>query len=72
MTALPDDHRILGFAMIGLEVGEVMAAMQMAMLANLPYPRVGDAEIAHLTMAEGPGSIFSSMPPRRAHELGDC
>jgi pyruvate/2-oxoglutarate dehydrogenase complex dihydrolipoamide dehydrogenase (E3) component len=64
-----DDDRILGFTMIGSEAGEVMAAVQMAMLANLPYPRVAAAVIAHLTMAEGLGLLFSSVPPQGAHEL---
>src|SRR6201998_1101307 len=32
-----DDDRILGFAMIGAEAGEVVAAVQMAMLGKLPY-----------------------------------
>jgi pyruvate/2-oxoglutarate dehydrogenase complex dihydrolipoamide dehydrogenase (E3) component len=57
-----DDDRILGFTMIGAEAGEVMAAMQLAMLANLPYPRVRDAVIAHLTIAEGLGSLFANVP----------
>ena len=30
------DDRILGFTMIGSEAGEVMAAVQTAMLAGLP------------------------------------
>ena len=34
------DDRILGFTMIGAEAGEVMAAVQTAMLAELPYPRL--------------------------------
>lgn len=58
------DERILGFAMIGAEAGEVMAAVQMAMLADLPYPRVRDAILAHPTMAEGLGPLFSNVPPR--------
>ena len=37
------DDRILGFTMIGAEAGEVMAAVQTAMLADLPYPRLRDA-----------------------------
>jgi pyruvate/2-oxoglutarate dehydrogenase complex dihydrolipoamide dehydrogenase (E3) component len=57
------DDRILGFTMLGAEAGEVMAAVQTAMLANLPYPRVRDAVIAHLTMAEGLGFLFSDVPP---------
>ena len=57
------DDRILGFTMIGSEAGEVMAAVQTAMLAKLPYPRLRDAVIAHLTMAEGLGPLFSNVPP---------
>lgn len=58
------DDRILGFTMVGAEAGEVMAAVQMAMLADLPYPRLRDAVLAHPTMAEGLGSLFSNVPPR--------
>jgi pyruvate/2-oxoglutarate dehydrogenase complex dihydrolipoamide dehydrogenase (E3) component len=58
------DDRILGFTMIGSEAGEVMAAVQTAMLANLPYPKLRDAVIAHLTVAEGLGPLFSNVPPR--------
>jgi pyruvate/2-oxoglutarate dehydrogenase complex dihydrolipoamide dehydrogenase (E3) component len=57
------DDRILGFTMIGSEAGEVMAVVQTAMLAKLPYPRLRDAVIAHLTMAEGLGPLFSNIPP---------
>jgi pyruvate/2-oxoglutarate dehydrogenase complex dihydrolipoamide dehydrogenase (E3) component len=57
------DDRILGFAMIGSEAGEVMAAVQTAMLANLPYPALRDAVLAHPTMAEGLGQLFSNVPP---------
>jgi len=60
------DDRIVGFTMIGSEAGEVMAAVQTAMLANLPYPRLRDAVIAHLTMAEGLGPLLSNIPPRSA------
>ncbi len=56
------DDRILGFTMIGSEAGEVMAAMQTAMLANLPYPTLRDAVIAHLTVAEGLGPLLSNAP----------
>ena len=54
------DDRILGFTMIGPEAGEVIAAVQTAMLANLPYPRLRDAVLAHPTMVEGLGSLFSA------------
>ena len=59
-----DDDRILGFTMLGSEAGEVMAAVQMAMLAGTPYPIVRDAVIAHLTFAEGLGPLLSNVAPR--------
>ena len=57
------DERILGFTMIGSEAGEVMAAVQTAMLAELPYGRLRDAVLAHPTMAEGLGALFSNVAP---------
>jgi pyruvate/2-oxoglutarate dehydrogenase complex dihydrolipoamide dehydrogenase (E3) component len=60
------DDRILGFTMIGAEAGEVMAAVQTAMLADLSYPRLRDAVLAHPTMAEGLGSLFANVPPQSA------
>jgi pyruvate/2-oxoglutarate dehydrogenase complex dihydrolipoamide dehydrogenase (E3) component len=58
------DDRILGFTMLGAEAGEVMAVVQTAMLGEVPYPRLRDAVIAHLTVAEGLGLLFSNLPPR--------
>jgi pyruvate/2-oxoglutarate dehydrogenase complex dihydrolipoamide dehydrogenase (E3) component len=59
-----NDDRILGFTMIGAEAGEVMAAIQTAMLAELPYPKLRDAVITHLTIAEGIGPLFANVPPK--------
>jgi pyruvate/2-oxoglutarate dehydrogenase complex dihydrolipoamide dehydrogenase (E3) component len=61
-----NDDRILGFTMIGAAAGEVMAAVQTAMLAGLPYQRLRDSVLAHPTMAEGLGFLFSNVPPRSA------
>jgi pyruvate/2-oxoglutarate dehydrogenase complex dihydrolipoamide dehydrogenase (E3) component len=58
------DDLILGFAMIGAEAGEVMAAVQTAILAGLPYTGLRDAILTHPTMAEGLGALFSNIPPR--------
>ena len=60
----PDDDRILGFTMFGAQAGEVMAAVQTAMIADLPYTRLRDAVLAHPTMAEGLGGLFSNVPQR--------
>ena len=57
-----NDDRILGFTMVGAEAGEVMAVVQMAMLAGLPYQKLRDAVLAHPTMAEGLGMLFSRVP----------
>ena len=61
-----NDDRILGFAMIGAEAGEVMAVVQTAMMAELPYTKLRDAVFSHLTMAEGLGPLFQNIPPRSA------
>jgi len=60
------DDRILGFTMIGAEAGEVMATVQTAMSADVPYSTLRDAVLAHPTMAEGLGPLFSTVPPRAA------
>lgn len=56
------DDRILGFTMIGSEAGEVMAAVQTAMLAGMPYSALRDAILAHPTMAEGLGFLLANAP----------
>jgi pyruvate/2-oxoglutarate dehydrogenase complex dihydrolipoamide dehydrogenase (E3) component len=58
------DDRILGFTMLGADAGEVVLALQTAMLAGLPYPKLRDAVIAHMTTAEGLGQLFGNVPPR--------
>ena len=65
MKALLDTRtdRILGFTMFGPEAGEVMAVVQTAMLAGLPYTGLRDAILAHPTMAEGLGPLFATVPP---------
>jgi pyruvate/2-oxoglutarate dehydrogenase complex dihydrolipoamide dehydrogenase (E3) component len=59
-----DDDRILGFAMIGSQADEVVAVVQVAILADLPYPKLRDAVITHPTIAEGLGLLLSSVPAR--------
>jgi pyruvate/2-oxoglutarate dehydrogenase complex dihydrolipoamide dehydrogenase (E3) component len=63
------DDRIVGFTMIGAEAGEVLAAAQTAMLADLPYTRLRDAVLAHPTMAEGLGPLLSNVPARSAQKV---
>jgi pyruvate/2-oxoglutarate dehydrogenase complex dihydrolipoamide dehydrogenase (E3) component len=65
MKALVDagTDRILGFTMFGSEGGEVMAVVQSAMLAGMPYTGLRDAILAHPTLAEGLRNLFSEVPP---------
>ena len=46
------------------EAGEVMATVQTAMLAGLPYTALRDAILAHPTMTEGLTDLFSRLPAR--------
>jgi len=63
MKALVDtDDQILGFTMIGSEAGEVMAVVQTAMMAGLPYTALREAILAHPTMAEGLNMLFGNVP----------
>jgi pyruvate/2-oxoglutarate dehydrogenase complex dihydrolipoamide dehydrogenase (E3) component len=57
----PADGRILGFAMVGAEAGEVMTVVQMAMQAGFPYTVLRDSVLSHPTMAEGLNGLFSSV-----------
>jgi pyruvate/2-oxoglutarate dehydrogenase complex dihydrolipoamide dehydrogenase (E3) component len=68
MKALLDARtdRIVGFTMFGPEAGEVMAVVQTAMLADMPYTGLRDAIHAHPTMAEGLNALFAEVQPASA------
>jgi len=65
MKALIDtaSDRILGFTVFGTGGGEIMGAVQIAMIAGLPYTTVRDAVITHPTLLEGLIALFSKVPP---------
>ena len=56
-----DGDRILGFTAFGAEAGEVMAVVQVAMAAGMPYTALRDAVLAHPTVAEGLTALFSAV-----------
>lgn len=64
MKALIDarSSRILGFTMVGSGAGEVIAAVQTAMLAGLAYTGLRDAILTHPTTAEGLGVLLAGAP----------
>ncbi len=59
-----ESDRILGFTAFGVEAGEVMAVVQIAMAANLAYTALRDTVLTHPTIAEGLVSLFSAVPAR--------
>jgi pyruvate/2-oxoglutarate dehydrogenase complex dihydrolipoamide dehydrogenase (E3) component len=55
-----DSDRILGFSAFGVGAGETLAAVQIAMIAGLPYTALRDAVLTHPTLVEGLMALFSS------------
>jgi pyruvate/2-oxoglutarate dehydrogenase complex dihydrolipoamide dehydrogenase (E3) component len=67
MKVIIDAHsdRIFGFTALGPEAGELMANVQVAMLAGIPYSLLQDAVFTHPTMSEGLGLLFGRVPKQR-------
>lgn len=59
-----DSDEILGFTAVGPHAGEILAVVQTAMMAKLPYTALRDAVFTHPTMAEGLGPLFGGVPAR--------
>jgi pyruvate/2-oxoglutarate dehydrogenase complex dihydrolipoamide dehydrogenase (E3) component len=54
-----DSEQILGCAILGLEGGEIMSALEIAMMGHLPYTALRDAVFAHPTLMESLNNLFS-------------
>jgi pyruvate/2-oxoglutarate dehydrogenase complex dihydrolipoamide dehydrogenase (E3) component len=52
---------ILGAAILGIEGGELMAVLQMAMMGNVPYTDIRDAVFSHPTLAESLNNLFMNL-----------
>lgn len=57
-----DNDHILGFTAFGIGAAEIMSAVQIAMIAQLPYTELRDAILTHPTLVEGLIPLFSSAP----------
>jgi pyruvate/2-oxoglutarate dehydrogenase complex dihydrolipoamide dehydrogenase (E3) component len=64
-----DSDRILGFTAFGVGAGEIMSAVQVAMIAGVPYTALRDAVLTHPTLVEGLIALFSSVPS--THDVVD-
>ena len=54
-------NQVLGAAVLGIEGGEVMAAIEIAMMGKLPYTALRDGVFAHPTLAESLNNLFTAM-----------
>jgi pyruvate/2-oxoglutarate dehydrogenase complex dihydrolipoamide dehydrogenase (E3) component len=63
MKALVDAHsgRILGAAILGIEGGELMSMIHLAMLGDVPFTVLRDAPFAHPTLAESFNNLFATV-----------
>lgn len=57
-----DGDRILGFTAFAVGAGEIMASVQIAMIAGMPFTALRDAILTHPTLVEGLIPLFSSVP----------
>jgi pyruvate/2-oxoglutarate dehydrogenase complex dihydrolipoamide dehydrogenase (E3) component len=58
------NDQILGFTVFGVDGGEIMGAVQIAMIAGLPYTALRDAVLTHPTLLEGLIALFSLVPSK--------
>jgi len=63
MKAIVDagTKQILGCAILGIEGGEIMSMLQIAMMGKVPYPVLREAIFAHPTLAEGLNTLFTTL-----------
>ncbi len=54
-----ESGQILGAAVLGIEGGEIMAMLEIAMMGKLPYTVLRDAVFAHPTLAESLNNLFT-------------
>jgi pyruvate/2-oxoglutarate dehydrogenase complex dihydrolipoamide dehydrogenase (E3) component len=56
-----ESNQILGAAILGIEGGEIMSAIEIAMMGKLPYTALRDGTFAHPTLAESLNNLFMAM-----------
>jgi len=54
-----ESGQILGCAVLGIEGGEIMAMLEIAIMGKLPYTVLRDAVFAHPTLAESLNNLFT-------------
>jgi pyruvate/2-oxoglutarate dehydrogenase complex dihydrolipoamide dehydrogenase (E3) component len=56
-----ETKQILGCAILGIEGGELMSMLQIAIMGGVPYPALKDAIFAHPTLAESLNNLFAAL-----------
>jgi len=56
-----DTQQILGCAILGVEGGEIMTIIQVAMMGKLPYTALKEGTFTHPTLAEGLNYLFMTL-----------
>jgi pyruvate/2-oxoglutarate dehydrogenase complex dihydrolipoamide dehydrogenase (E3) component len=56
-----DSEQILGAAILGLEGGEVVNVLQVAMMGQLPYTALRDGVLPHPTLSESLNNLFTTL-----------
>jgi pyruvate/2-oxoglutarate dehydrogenase complex dihydrolipoamide dehydrogenase (E3) component len=51
--------QIIGVAVLGIEGGEIMSMLELAMMGKLPYTVLRDGVFAHPTLAESLNNLFT-------------
>jgi pyruvate/2-oxoglutarate dehydrogenase complex dihydrolipoamide dehydrogenase (E3) component len=54
-----ESSQILGAAVLGIEGGEIMTMLQLAMMGHLPFTALREATFAHPTLAESLNNLFT-------------
>jgi pyruvate/2-oxoglutarate dehydrogenase complex dihydrolipoamide dehydrogenase (E3) component len=53
--------QILGCTILGIEGGEIMSMLQIAMMGKIPYTAIKEAVFAHPTLAESLNNLFMTL-----------
>lgn len=56
-----ESGEILGCSVLGIEGGELMSLLQVAMMGRLPHTVLRDAVFSHPTLAESLNTLFASL-----------
>jgi pyruvate/2-oxoglutarate dehydrogenase complex dihydrolipoamide dehydrogenase (E3) component len=60
-TVDADSGQVLGCTAFGLEGGEIMSMVQIAMMGRLPWTALRDATFAHPALSEGLNTLFTTL-----------